>query len=755
MGFFNPAFVWFALGGLIPVILHLLHRQKFRRVRWAAMEFLLAALQKTRRRLQMENLILLLLRVLVLVLLALAVARPFLRAAPLEALADSDVHHLFVVDVSASMGYKRAQATTLDVARKAAEKVLEDLRGGEQDRFSLITLSAYPETVLKGRNRKEHLRAALAELRPFDYATSVHATMLEIRQLLDDPEVRNRDRRVHLFTDLQRLGWESRDDAEARTFGALLKDLSQRPNTRFSIYDAGTADAHNHAIVDLRVHDRVITTKRTARFTATLRSYSSTPRTGASVNFYVDGRLVRTEPVVLPPNAVTEAVFDVDFTEARPHVVHAALDADFLDADDKRYLAVDVKSALRCLVVDGEPGDTPKSSEVYALTTALDPLRQGTYFAVDVKTAELFNAEGLDAYDFVVLANVQSLTPDKAEKLESFVRRGGGLLMGLGDRIDKISFNEVLWNGGRGLSPAALEEVAGTAPEGQLERGVERRIAKFDPRHPAFRSFQKRAMAALYGLVFYKYWKLKDVDPDRVLASLDDNFASPLLAEKAFGDGKVLLFTTGLDDEWNFGVPAHPPYLVLLWEMGQHLAARPTARRNLQVGDLLSIDLPVELYQPPFILESERDGAVTLPAQAPKDERFFRLFYPARAKSDDPRVLGNQGIRHAGTYKLTRAAAENEERLVAWFAVNMLPRGTSPEELQVAEGNLDRIGREEIQARFPDFKAEFLGEKREGRSEMDLSAPPSGGLWKAALYLVAGFMLLESVLACFFGRSQR
>lgn len=755
MGFFNPAFLWFALGGLIPVIIHLLHRQKFRRVRWAAMEFLLAALKKTRKRMRLENLLLLLLRILVLALLALAVARPFFREAPLDALADSDVHHVFVVDVSASMGYKRAQNTTLDVARKAAEKVLEDLRSGEQDRFSLITLSQYPETTLKGRNRKEHLRTALSELRPSDYGTSVHATMLELRQLLDDPETRNRDRRIHVFTDLQRLGWDARDDEEAKKFGALLKELSRRPNTWFSIYDAGSADAHNHAIVDLRARERVVTTKRTARFTATVRSYSSTPRPATTVRFYVDDSLLRTESVVLPPHATTEVSFDVDFTEARPHVLRAALDPDFLSADDDRWLAVDVKTALRCLVVDGEPGDSPKASETYALSLALDPLRQGTYFSVDVKTGELFNAEGLDAYDFLVLANVQSLTPDKIEKVERFVERGGGLLVSLGDRVDRISFNETFWNGGKGLSPAPLEEIAGVAPEGQLERGVERRIAKFDPAHPCFRSFQKRAMASLYGLVFYKYWKLKEPDPDRALATLDDNFGSPLLMEKGFGDGKVLLFTSSLDDEWNFGVPAHPPYLVLLWEMGQHLSSRPSARRNLFVGDLLSVDLPVEMYQPPFILESEKDGAVTLPAQAPKDERFFRLFYPARAKSDDPRMLGNQGIRSAGKYKLTRAASKEEERLVSWFAVNMPPRGTSPEELQLAEGNLERISKEEIQKRYPDFKAEFRGEKREGKTEMDLASPPAGGLWKHALYLVAGFLILESTLACLFGRSKR
>ena len=176
MGFFNPGFLWFALGGLIPVIIHLLHRQKFRRVRWAAMEFLLAALQRTRRRLQMENLLLLLLRILALVLLSLAVARPFFREAPLGALADSDTHHIFVVDVSGSMAYKRAQNSSLDVARRAAEKILEEIRPSEQDRFSLITLSSYPETPLKGLNRREQMRAGLAELRPSDYGTSVHAT---------------------------------------------------------------------------------------------------------------------------------------------------------------------------------------------------------------------------------------------------------------------------------------------------------------------------------------------------------------------------------------------------------------------------------------------------------------------------------------------------------------------------------------------------------------------------------------------------
>jgi hypothetical protein len=757
MGFFNPGLLWFALGGAIPILIHLLHRQKFRRVRWAAMEFLLAALRKNQRRLRLENLLLLLVRILVMVLLALAVARPFFREAPVEALADTDIHHFFVVDTSYSMAYKRAQNTSLDVARRAALKVLEDIRPSEQDRFTLLPMNAYPEPVLVGANRKERLQAALNELRPSDYASGVHATLQALKQILDSSEVRNRDRRVYLFTDLQRNGWEFREEEEARRFADLLKELSRREYTRFFLYDAGTPDAFNRAVVDLRASERVLTLRRGARFTAEIHNFSSIPQPDVKATLYVDDRFVKTQSISLPAQATVPVTFEYDgFVEPGSHLVRVSLDPDFLDVDDHRYLAVDVKNALRGLVVDGEPGDSPRQSETYTLVLALDPTGQGLFFSADVKTAELFNAEGLDAYDFVVLANVQSLTSEKVERLEKYVERGGGLLITLGDRVDKVSFNEAFWNGGRGLSPAALDEVVGELPGPGLERGTERRIARFADAHPAFRTFQKRARAALYELVFYRFYKVRDFDPDRVLAAFDDNFGSPLLLEKPFGEGKVLLFTSSIDDEWNFGIPGHPPYLPLVWDICQHLASRPGSRRNLFVGDLLQFDLPVELYQPPFILDTPQEGLMTLPAGAPeRDQKFVRLFYPVRARTDDPRVLRNEGVRHAGRYRLTRQAPKEEERLLAYFAVNVPPRNPTPEEIHAAEGNLERISREELQRRFPDFKVEFRGEKKEGEQEIDVAPPPASGLWKHLLYFVLGFLLLESTLAWLFGRGKQ
>src|SRR5437588_11986087 len=58
-----------------PIIIHLINRMRFRRVRWAAMEFLLKSQKRNRRRLIIEQLILLALRCLLVLLVGLLVAR--------------------------------------------------------------------------------------------------------------------------------------------------------------------------------------------------------------------------------------------------------------------------------------------------------------------------------------------------------------------------------------------------------------------------------------------------------------------------------------------------------------------------------------------------------------------------------------------------------------------------------------------------------------------------------------------------------
>src|SRR5438132_9788768 len=74
--FLNPAYFFIGLALIsLPIIIHLINRMRFKRIRWAAMEFLLKSQKKNRRRVIIEQIILLLLRILLVLLAGFLLAR--------------------------------------------------------------------------------------------------------------------------------------------------------------------------------------------------------------------------------------------------------------------------------------------------------------------------------------------------------------------------------------------------------------------------------------------------------------------------------------------------------------------------------------------------------------------------------------------------------------------------------------------------------------------------------------------------------
>src|SRR6185503_4097407 len=103
---------WFVAAGSalasIPIIIHILNRRRFKVIRWAAMEYLLQAMRKNRRRLKFEQWILLAMRCLLIFLMGLALARPLgCENNSIAALGGQRTAlHVIVIDNSYSMAYE-------------------------------------------------------------------------------------------------------------------------------------------------------------------------------------------------------------------------------------------------------------------------------------------------------------------------------------------------------------------------------------------------------------------------------------------------------------------------------------------------------------------------------------------------------------------------------------------------------------------------------------------------------------------------
>lgn len=110
----HPLLAWGLAAVSVPILIHLLLRQRPRPRPWAAMRWLLAAHRQASRRWRLTNLLLLALRCLAVALLALAVAR-----LALPGLGAGGGHLVLVIDRSASMGARDGDPGPLAEAQAA------------------------------------------------------------------------------------------------------------------------------------------------------------------------------------------------------------------------------------------------------------------------------------------------------------------------------------------------------------------------------------------------------------------------------------------------------------------------------------------------------------------------------------------------------------------------------------------------------------------------------------------------------------
>jgi uncharacterized membrane protein len=336
-------------------------------------------------------------------------------------------------------------------------------------------------------------------------------------------------------------------------------------------------------------------------------------------------------------------------------------------------------------------------------------------------------SEPLDAYDLVVLCNVESVPPEVADKLKQAMQSGTSLLLLLGNRVKPDAYNAQLHAAGSGPLPMQLGTAQGYVPLGRDSYGSE--IVDVD--HPVFADFSKEFRDIFQQIPIYKYFgseKSTLGKEARVLARLRDEQQSPLLVAGTFGEGKVAVLTTALSrrpDRWNdLQVPMIS--FQLLHPLARWLTVAAANPYNVEVGGVLTVGLP-EKPRDVAYLSSERAGSLRIPV------------------GEDSRPLGGgrwglppcRDTAYAGVY-VADMQVERDGVLVAQpipFAVNVDP----------AEGALayakpavlrERLGIERVLRELP----------ADGSAAIDSARNELGPLLLLATLL---FLVGEAVLARF------
>src|SRR5262249_38501637 len=112
--FLNPALLGGAALIGVPIILHLIMRQRPRHLECPALRFVRKAQEQNRRTLQLRHWLLLALRMLVIALLAAALARPTIQASGWLANRAAPVDAVLIFDTAPHMDYRHENRTRLE-----------------------------------------------------------------------------------------------------------------------------------------------------------------------------------------------------------------------------------------------------------------------------------------------------------------------------------------------------------------------------------------------------------------------------------------------------------------------------------------------------------------------------------------------------------------------------------------------------------------------------------------------------------------
>ena len=658
-GFLAGWMLWWSLAGLIPIALHFWFQRQRREIPWAAMQFLLAALQKQSRRIRLQQLILLLIRVAILVLLAIATAQPFLSTQGAAWIGNTRPPLLWVgvLDTSYSMQYRdSSRQSRWEQAVTKARDMVEQLQPG--DGIILMTLGNPPKVLFSEATfDRTSALLELAKLSPSARSADLATTVSVLEETLDanrrmHPELTSHQ--VVFFSDTAGDTW---NNTPSSSLESTLRSLTK--GAMLQLERVGDGKADNQAVTQLQVEASRPQQDREITLVAEIANFSPDSDVETSVQLWLDGQTIQSEVVQLSPRERKQVRFRQRFSDPKSYRLEARIADDSLPIDDRRHLVVTTAADAHIVFIEDLPGQA-KYIEL-ALSNRLASTPTSWQTTSDVVNVDDWRDLSLLDVDLVVLCNVSSLPEQLPNLLVDFVQRGGNLLGFLGDRIDPAEYQKLAQttgttSTGNNLFPWTLTSPAPLA------------IYPIDPRNyesPFLKIFKDFPDSGLLTTPIFRYWQLDDTKalPAKVRVDLSTQENAPLLLSFPFGNGNVAWWLTsptpqpasiGDTEPWN-AMAAWPSFLPLMREQVSQLT-RPGENQTQRL-----IREPLRGYIKPEIVDEQ----ITIV----RPDRRADLVRPLPPLQDGFRPWLYDGNDVVGFYEAQASQSLGEAG--QWFAVNV------------------------------------------------------------------------------------
>ena len=550
MGLLAPLFLLAAAGLAVPIIIHMIQRERKEVVEFPSLMFVRKIPFHSFRRQRIRNWFLLLLRCAALLLLILAFTRPFFSAAALAAVTDGAREVVILLDRSYSMGLGDRWSDAQDAAIDTINGLAPD------DRATVILFDNGAEAGSRSTTDRASLTGLVSAAEVGSGVTRFGPALKLAEGVFEGSDLPRLE--AVLISDFQRAGVESASGVRFPE-GTVVPPIP---------IDDGDVGLENVSVAGVLFEREYFSGRERIQVAARLTNRASTAVDGLNVTLEMEGREVEALVADLPPNGSATVDFAPVTLGDVPMSGAVRIAPDVLPRDDAFYFVVAPGQVVPVLLVgSGRGPDDPNLFLRRALGIGSAPA-----FDVNTVTVDEMTVSDLTGRQVVVLNDARPPSGSVGRALEEFVRSGGGLLVVAGERS--------IWSAD---APDLLAGEMGV-PSDRTGRGGA--LGYVDYSHPVFEVFSAPRSGDVTTARFFRYRTIQPYDDATVIARFDDG--NPALTERYVGSGRVLLWASTVDSFWN-DLAKKPVYLPFVHRVVEDLATDAAPTPWFEAGQVLNL----------------------------------------------------------------------------------------------------------------------------------------------------------------------